>query len=211
MVGELALKHDLLIISDEIYEKLLYDGQRHISIASLSEELKARTIVVNGLSKSHSMTGWRIGYAAGPKEIISAMTKVQGQSTSNPTSIAQWAAVEALKGPQDFIEEMLREFDRRRKRMVQGLNEIQGISAAMPKGAFYVFANVKGLLGKKFNGKTLESSTDLGMFLLEVAKVAAVSGAEFGAEGYIRFSYATSLERIEEGLNRIAEAVKLLQ
>lgn len=211
MVGEIALRHNLIIISDEIYEKLLYDGQSHISIASLSEELKGRTIVVNGLSKSHSMTGWRIGYAAGPKEIVSAMTKVQGQSTSNPTSVAQWAAVEALKGPQDFLKDMLEEFDRRRKAMVQGLNQIDGIKAAMPKGAFYVFANVKELLGKKFKGKTIESSNDLGMFFLEQARVAAVAGAEFGTEGYIRFSYATSMERIEEGLRRISQALQNLE
>ncbi len=211
MVGEVALKHNLLIISDEIYEKLIYDGKTHISIASLSEELKARTIVVNGLSKSHSMTGWRIGYVAGPKDIVAAMTKVQGQSTSNPTSIAQWAAVEALKGPQDFLKEMLQEFDRRRKAIVQGLNQIEGIKTAMPSGAFYVFANVKGLLGRRFNETTIETSTDLGMFFLKEAKVAAVSGIEFGAEGYIRFSYATSMETIEERLRRISQAVQNLQ
>jgi aspartate aminotransferase len=210
-IADIALKHNLYIISDEIYEKLIYDNHTHISIASLSEEIKSRTIVVNGLSKSHAMTGWRIGYAAGPVELVSAMTKIQSQSTSNPTSIAQWAAVEALRGPQDALEEMLREFDRRRKFLIEELNKIEGFRCAMPKGAFYAFANVSGVNGKASNDKEISSSSDLAMYLLEEAQVALVPGEAFGAEGYIRFSYATSMERLDEGIRRIRQAIERLR
>jgi len=210
-IAEIALKKDIYIISDEIYEKLIYDGYKHVSIASFSEDIKNKCIVVNGVSKSHAMTGWRIGYAAGPKEVISVMTKIQSQSTSNPTSIAQWAAVEALKGPQDFLENMLKEFDRRRRFLVEALNNIEGIKCLLPKGAFYVFANIKGILGKSFNGKKLDNSTEFAIYLLEEAKVAVVPGIAFGAEGYIRLSYATSIEKIEEGIKRIKNAIQKLK
>jgi aspartate aminotransferase len=210
-IADIALKHNLYIISDEIYEKLIYDNNTHISIASLSEDIKSKTIVVNGLSKSHAMTGWRIGYAAGPSEIISAMTKIQSQSTSNPTSIAQWAAIEALKGPQDALEEMLREFDRRRRFLVEELNRLKGFRCTMPKGAFYVFANVSGLKGTTSGSRRINSSSDLAMYLLEEAHVALVPGEAFGAEGYIRLSYATSMERLHEGIRRIGQAIEKLQ
>src|SRR5881396_2213159 len=148
-VAELALELNLWVVSDECYEPLTYDG-RHVSIASLSPEVKARTIVVNTCSKAYAMTGWRIGYAAGPKPVIKAMTDVQSQVTSNPTSIAQWAAVEALAGPQDEVAKMAGEFDRRRRVIVQGLNALPGVSCVMPKGAFYVFANVSRLFGRRW-------------------------------------------------------------
>jgi aspartate aminotransferase len=209
-IAELALKHDFYIISDEIYEKLLYDGVKHTSIASLSSEIKKRTLTVNGLSKSHSMTGWRIGFTAGPKEIISAITKIQSQSTSNPTSIAQKAAVEALNGKQDFIPLMVSEFDKRRKYIIDRLNTIKGVTCTRPTGAFYVFPNVSSFYGKHYGNQQMNTSFDLSSYLLENASVAAVPGGAFGADGYIRISYATSMENIQKGLDRIEEALAKL-
>ena len=210
-IADIALDSKIFIISDEIYEKLIYDEFRHVSIASLSPEIKKITIVVNGLSKSHSMTGWRIGYAAGPEEIITAMENVQSQSTSNPVSISQKAAIEALHGPQDSVYTMVAEFDKRRRYIVERLNKIEGVTCLMPQGAFYVFPNVKGLVGKRVGEKKLKSSSDIVDYLLEEAKVAAVAGEAFGAKGYIRLSYATSMENIKRGLDRIEEAVKRLE
>ncbi len=209
-IADLAIRHDFYIISDEIYEKLTYDGFSHISIASLSNEIKQRTIVVNGLSKSHAMTGWRLGFAAGPKDIIQAMTNIQSQSTSNPTSITQKAAVEALTGPQDFIPKMVSEFDKRRRYMVERLNKIKGVSCITPIGAFYAFPNVASCYGKKFNGKPINSSLDLSAYLLEQAGVALVPGVAFGDDRYIRLSYATSMENIKKGLDRIEDALSKL-
>ena len=210
-IAAIAVKHNIYVISDEIYEKLLYDGFTHVSIASLGREIKDLTIVVNGVSKSHSMTGWRIGYAAGPKDVINAMANIQSQSTSNPCSISQKAALEALRGPQDFIRTMNVEFDKRRKYMVERLNKIPGISCLMPVGAFYAFPNVAKIYGKSIHGKTMKNSSDLATYLLEDAKVALVSGDAFGADPYIRLSYATSMEKIQEGLNRIEQAVAMLR
>ncbi|RJQ55897.1 MAG: pyridoxal phosphate-dependent aminotransferase [Nitrospiraceae bacterium] len=210
-IAGMAVKHDFYIISDEIYEKLTYDGFSHISIASLGGEIKKRTIVVNGLSKSHAMTGWRIGFAAGPKEIIGAMTNIQSQSTSNPASISQKAAVEALTGPQDFIPKMVSEFDRRRKYMVERLNNIKGVSCVTPVGAFYAFPDVSSCYGKSFNGAAINSSLDLSAYLLEQAKTALVPGMAFGDDRYIRLSYATSMENIKKGLDRIEEALAKLK
>ena len=210
-IGELACEHDFYIISDEIYEKLVYDGFKHISIATLGEEIKQRTVVVNGLSKSHSMTGWRIGFAAGPKDITKAMTNIQSQSTSNPTSIAQKAAVEALTGPQDFLPVMVAEFDKRRKYMVERLNAIAGVSCKMPVGAFYTFPNVSSHFGKKFNDTAIDNSLDLSTWLLEHAKVATVPGSAFGDDKFIRLSYATSMESIEKAMDRIEKALSELR
>jgi aspartate aminotransferase len=204
-IADIAVRRGVYVISDEIYEKLLYDGAEHASVASLGKEIKERTIVVNGLSKSHAMTGWRIGYAAGPAEIVKAMTKVQSQSTSNPTSIAQAAAVEALTGPQDFLATMLAEFDKRRKYLVGELNSIPRIKCLTPTGAFYAFPNTSGLYGEK-----VKSSSELAMYLLEEAKVALVPGDAFGDDSFIRISYATSIEDIRKALDRIkAAAAKL--
>lgn len=202
-IAEIALNHDFFIISDEIYEKLTYDDFLHLSIASLSDDIKQRTIVVNGLSKSHAMTGWRIGFSAGPEKIIEAMTKIQSQSTSNPTSIAQKAAVEALTGPQDFTSEMVSEFDRRRVYIIERLNKIKGISCAMPLGAFYAFPNISSYFGKYAKNKLINSSFDISSHLLDEAKVAVVPGGAFGDDRYIRLSYATSLDNIQKGLDRI--------
>ncbi|MEK6672429.1 MAG: pyridoxal phosphate-dependent aminotransferase [Nitrospirota bacterium] len=210
-IAEIALRHNLYIVSDEIYEKLLYDGTSHTSIASLGREIKEKTIVVNGLSKSHAMTGWRIGYAAGPKEIIKAMTNIQSQSTSNPNSIAQMAAIEALKGPQDFTDMMVREFNKRREFLVSELNTISGIACLKPTGAFYAFPNTSGIYGRSANGKTIASSSDLAVYLLEDAHVAVVPGNAFGDDGFVRLSYATSMENIRRAVIRIREAVNRLK
>ena len=209
-IAAVAVKHKLYVISDEIYEKLIYDGFQHFSIASLGPEIKDLTIVVNGVSKSHAMTGWRIGYAAGPQDVITAMANIQSQSTSNPTSISQKAALEALQGPQDFIQVMNSEFDKRRKYMVERLNRITGMSCLMPVGAFYAFPRVSPLFGKSVNGKLIRNSSDLAAYLLEEAKVALVSGDAFGADAYMRLSYATSMEIIVKGLDRIERAVNKL-
>jgi aspartate aminotransferase len=209
-IAELALRHDFYVVSDEIYEKLIYDGCSHVSIASLGKEIRAKTIVINGLSKSHAMTGWRLGYAAGPADVIKAMTNIQSQSTSNPNSITQKAAVEALTGPQDFIPAMLAEFDRRRKFIVGELNTIPGLSCLMPNGAFYAFPNTSKIYGARFKDKKINSSNDLALYLLEEAKVALVHGEAFGNDNYLRISYATSLEDIKKGLDRIRQAIQNL-
>jgi aspartate aminotransferase len=206
-IAELALKHNFYIVSDEIYEKLVYGGAEHISVASIDKEVRAKTVLINGLSKSHAMTGWRIGYAAGPAHIVKAMTNIQSQSTSNPTSITQKAAIEALRGPQDFIARMREEFDKRRKYLVGALNEIEGIHCLMPEGAFYAFPNTSQLYGKRVGARQISSSADLALYLLEEAKVALVHGSAFGDDHYVRLSYATSLEGIRNGVERIKEAV----
>jgi aspartate aminotransferase len=215
-IARLAVERDLLVLSDECYEPMTYEG-RHFSIAQLGPEVRARTLVVNTCSKAYAMTGWRIGLAAGPRELIRAMTDVQSQVTSNPSSIAQWAAVEALSGPQDDVAKMAAEFDRRRRLIVAGLNALPGVSCVMPKGAFYAFANVSGLFGRRAPAaadgapaKTLAGSTDVTEFLLTRALVAVVPGVDFGSDDHVRLSYATSTELIREGLDRMAAALKLL-
>lgn len=210
-IAEIAIRNNLYIISDEIYEKLIYDGNKHISIASFSEDIKERTITVNGLSKSHAMTGWRIGYAAGPAEVIKAMTNIQSQSTSNPTSIAQKAAVAALKGSQDFVEVMRKEFERRRDYLIAELNKIPEISCKMSKGAFYAFPNVSKIISKRAGSYELNSSIALSIYLLEKAQVALVPGSAFGVEGYIRISYATNMENLEKGIERIKKALEEIE
>jgi len=206
-VAEIVLRHNLYIISDEIYEKLTYDGFEHISIASIDPGIKEKTIVVNGLSKSYAMTGWRIGYTAGPKEIIKAMTNIQSQSTSNPASISQKAAVEALTGPQDFISTMLAEFDSRRRFLISQLNSIPGVRCLTPTGAFYAFPNTSSFYGRSAGNRQIASSSDLALYLLEKANVALVPGGAFGDDHFIRLSYATSLEEIKKGVDRIREAL----
>ena len=203
-------KHDCLILADDIYEKIIYDGFQVHNILTLYPALRDRTIIVNGVSKSYAMTGWRIGYALGASDVIAAASKIQSQSTSNPTSIAQFAALEAIRGPQDEVAAMVREFQRRRDVIVDRLNAIDGISCRKPEGAFYVFPNIGALLNKSGRGKKLSSPCDIADYLLEEAKVAAVPGEDFGSNAHIRFSYATSLEDIEKGCARIREAVRKL-
>lgn len=209
-IAEIVLKHDLYVVSDEIYEKLVYDGFEHVSIASIDPSIKERTIVVNGVSKSYAMTGWRIGYAAGPAHVIQAMTNIQSQSTSNPTSIAQMAAVEALNGPQDFIDIMRTEFDKRRIFLVNALNAIEGIRCLRPMGAFYAFPNVREIYGKSRGKAMMRSSSDLALYLLEEAKVALVPGGAFGNDDHLRLSYATSLDEIRKGVEWIRAALSKL-
>jgi aspartate aminotransferase len=209
-VARLAVEHDLWVVSDECYESLTYEG-RHVSIATLGPEIKARTIVVNTCSKAYAMTGWRIGYAAGPRALIRAMTDVQSQVTSNPTSVAQWAAAEALAGPQGEIPAMRAEFDRRRHVIVDGLNAIPGVTCVKPKGAFYAFPNVSGLFGRRGKAGTLDGSSAVCEFLLEEARIATVAGVDFGSDAHIRLSYATALDKITEGLRRMDAAVRSLR
>ncbi|KXG75151.1 Aspartate aminotransferase [Fervidicola ferrireducens] len=211
-IAELALKYKIFVISDEIYDKLVYDGEEHISIASLGKEIYNNTLVVNGVSKAYSMTGWRIGYAAGPKELIKAMTDFQSHATSNPNSIAQKAALEALKNPakKQAVDTMVEEFAKRRKYMVERINNIEGLSCRMPKGAFYVMMNVSKTFGKYIEGKVIKDSTTFAEALLEKYKVAVVPGIAFGADEYVRLSYATSMKNIKEGLDRIEQFVREL-
>lgn len=209
-LAEIIIKHNLVVISDDIYEKIVYDGFDFQNIASVCPEIRNRTIVVNGVSKSYSMTGWRIGYAAGPEDAIAAATEMQSQNTSNPCSIAQKAAVEALKGDQKVIFDMVEEFRRRRDCIVAGLNRIPGFSCLKPAGAFYVFPNVSGVYGRSGMNKVILNSQDLSEYLLEKVDVAVVPGSAFGNDKHIRLSYATSMKNIEEGVLRIQSAISEL-
>ena len=198
------------VLSDEIYEKILYDGLEHVSIAGLSDTMKRLTVVINGVSKAYSMTGWRIGYAAGEKEIIAAMGKLQSHSTSNPTTFAQKASVDAISGPQECVAEMVAEFDSRRKYMVERVRGIEGMTCLMPEGAFYLFPNISPLYGKNFNGAAIDGSDSFAKAILDDMKVALVPGSGFGADECIRLSYATSMGNIRGGLDRIEEFVSKL-
>ncbi len=210
-IASIAVENNIYVISDEIYEKIVYDGNEHVSIASFGPEIKKLTITVNGLSKSHSMTGWRVGYIAAEQEIVAGMTRIQDNTTSNPVSFVQAGAVEALTGPQDSVEEMRKAFDERRKVIVDGLNAIPGVMCPNPGGAFYVFPNISGLIGKSYEGKTITDADAFADYLLNGdAKVAVIPGTGFGAPQNIRLSYATSMANIEKGLDRIAKAVAAL-
>lgn len=208
-IAEIAVKNNIHIISDEIYEKIIYEA-KHTSIASLNPEIKDLTIVINGVSKTYSMTGWRIGYAGGKEEIIKAMSNLQSHSTSNPTSFAQKGALAAISGPQDSVIKMRSEFKKRRDYMIKKLNQIPGISCTKPSGTFYLFPNVSGILGRSFNKEKIRNSLDLTEFLLKEAKVAVVPGVAFGAENYIRLSYATSMDNIIKGVDRLKKAISKL-
>jgi len=201
---------DIFAISDDIYEKILYADFPFANIAMADPRLKDRTIVVNGVSKAYAMTGWRIGYAAGPEEIIAAISKIQSQNTSNPTSISQKASVAALTGDQHVVSIMVAEFKKRKDAIVDALNNIPGIHCPMPAGAFYVFPNVSALYGRSYEGKKITNSTEFIEYLLDVANVATVPGAAFGSDDHIRLSYATSMKNIEEGVRRIKNAVAKL-
>ena len=210
-IAEFAKKHDLIIISDEIYEKLIYDGKKHVSVASLSEDAYNRTIVINGFSKSYAMTGWRLGYAAGNAEVIKLMTSVQSHVTSNANSIAQYAGVEALNGPKDEIEKMVGKFEERRNLMIDRIKNITGLSVIRPEGAFYVMINLENYLGKSINENVINNSVDFSRELLEHEKVAVIPGSAFGLDKYIRLSYATSEELILKGLDRIESFLNKLK
>jgi len=209
-IGRLAVERDFFLISDEIYEKLVYDDYTHVSIASMDSAFKERTIICHGVSKTYAMTGWRIGYSAGPAAIIKAMGNIQSQSTSNPTSISQMAAVAALSGKQDFISTMVAEFKKRKDFLVKNLRSIEGVTCYDPRGAFYVFPNFNAILGRKYKDRVVDSSTTFTEILLDEFHTAVVPGVEFGKEGYLRLSFATSMEVIEKGVERIKKAVASL-
>jgi len=201
---------DLYVVSDECYEKMVFGGYRHVSIAAESPKLKEKTIVVNAVSKTFSMTGWRIGYAAGPKDVIAAMTNLQSQSTSNPTSFAQKGALAALTGPLDEVHKMVAEFEKRRDFTVATLRSMPKVTCYNPEGAFYVLPGFHAYMGKQWKGGAISDDLELCRFLLEEMKVAAVPGSAFGAPGHIRLSYATSMKNLEEGLKRIREGLARL-
>ena len=207
-IANFAKENNLIIISDEIYEKLLYGNNGHISIASLSEDAYNRTIVINGVSKAYAMTGWRIGYAAASVEMVALMSNVQSHTTSNPNSIAQYASVEALNGPQDDVIKMTEQFKLRRDYMVERINSINNLSCIKPEGAFYVMVNISDVLNKSIDGKVIKDSLAFSDILLEKEKVAVIPGIAFGVDNFIRLSYATSMENIKNGLDRIERFVE---
>ena len=211
-IANVVRKHEnLYVMTDDIYEYIVYDNFKFYTLAQVAPDLKDRILTVNGVSKSYCMTGWRIGYAAGPSLLIKAMIKIQGQSTSNPSSISQYAALAGISGSKEFLDPCLKAFDERRHFVVDKLNSINGISCILPEGAFYAYPNVSGLIGKKTqNGKILNNDAEIVEWLLESAEVAAVPGVAFGLEPYFRVSYATSLEVLKEAMNRIEKAVLTL-
>ncbi len=202
-IADVAVENNIFVVSDEIYEHLIYDGEKHVSIASFNDKIKDLTIIVNGVSKTYAMTGWRIGFTASNQAIAKAMGNVQSHATSNPNSIAQAATVAALKGPKDDFKKMLKAFDERRKYMVERINAIDGVSCLMPKGAFYVMMNISALKGRVIGGVTINSADDFAGVFLDKQLVAVVPGNGFDAPDYVRWSYATSMENIKEGIDRL--------
>lgn len=202
-LADICVKHDLYIIADEIYYNLIYNGAEFVSVASLGEEVKERTLIINGVSKSYAMTGWRIGYCAANKELAKIMANYLSHSTGAPSTISQWAAVEAINGPQEGTEEMRKAFDERRKHIVERINAIPGVSCLNPDGAFYVMMNIEGLIGKTLGGKLIENDDDFAVTLLEKALVAVVPCSGFGIKNFVRWSYAVSMETIDKGIDRL--------
>jgi aspartate aminotransferase len=209
-LAEIFENGNFYILTDEIYEKLVYDNFQFFSVAALSEKIKSKTVLINGHSKSYSMTGWRLGYAAAPDEIIKAMNKYQSHSTSATSSISQAAGLEALLGQQETVEQSRKEFERRRNYFHTALTSIKGLTCYKPQGAFYLFPNISAFFHKSTRVFKIENSFDLAMYLLSEAKVATVPGSAFGAEGYVRMSYSTSMENLEEGVKRIKSALSQL-
>ncbi len=208
-LAEVIVRRNVCVASDEIYEHLVYDGAEHRSIASFGHEIKHRTVICNGLSKTYAMTGWRIGYLAGPAPIIRAVNNLQSHSTSGPTSFVQKAAIAALNGDQGCVAEMRAEFDRRRRCIVERLRALPGITCRTPQGAFYAFPNIGGWIGRELAGKRIRGSADFAEACLNEARIAVVAGVEFGSDQHIRLSYATSMERITEGMNRLERMLAL--
>jgi aspartate aminotransferase len=209
-LARVLLDTDLFVITDEIYEHIIYDGLKQISIATLDPALKARSIVVNGFSKAYAMTGWRLGYCAGPREVIEMCDRLQSQTTSNATAFAQVAGIEALTGPQESVGAMAQAFEQRRNFVVQRLNAIPGITSNTPRGAFYVFPNIADLFGRRAPGRPLTTAAAVADYLLETAGVAVVPGDAFGDDHSMRISYASSMAELEDGLARIDQAVQQL-
>ena len=209
-IAAVAVENEIIVVADEIYEKIVYDDNEHISIASLNDEIKDLTVVINGVSKSYAMTGWRIGYAAGPKKIIEIMSNIQSHATSNPNSIAQYASNAGLRGDHSFMEERRKKFEERRDYMYDKINSIDGLSCLKPGGAFYIMMNIENVIGKKINNQKIKDSFSFADNLLDEKLVAVVPGVAFGADNFIRLSYANSLENIKKGLNRVEEFVSEL-
>ncbi|NLO73785.1 MAG: pyridoxal phosphate-dependent aminotransferase [candidate division WS1 bacterium] len=205
---DLAEERNLLIISDEIYKHILFDGREHLSPAQLGADAQARTILADGVAKTYAMTGWRIGWLIAPPEIAKRAGDIQSQETSNPCTPAQYAALEALSGPQESVEEMRAEFERRRDYLVPALNEIPGVTCNTPGGAFYVYPDITAHLGRKLDGEVIGGSLELCEYLLDTAHISTVPGSAFGTEGYLRISFATSMEKLQEGVRRLTEALK---
>ncbi|EES48646.1 pyridoxal phosphate-dependent aminotransferase [Clostridium botulinum] len=203
-IASFAKKHDIFIVSDEIYEKLIYDNEEHISIASLSEDAYKRTIVINGVSKTYAMTGWRLGYVAADEKVTKLMTSIQSHMTSNVNSITQYAAIEAISGPEEELEKMIKEFENRRNFMLDKLSKINELSVLRPNGAFYIMVNIEKYLNTTFKGNSITNSVEFSKVLLEEEKVAVIPGSGFGLENYIRLSYATSMDIIEKGIDRLS-------
>ncbi len=210
-IAKVAVDNEIIVVSDEIYEKIVYDGNEHISIASLNDDIKKLTIVINGVSKAYAMTGWRIGYAAGPQEIIKVMSNIQSHATSNPNSIAQYASNKALRGDHSFMEVRKDKFAERRDYMYEKINSIDGLSCLKPGGAFYIMMNISEVLNKTIDGNKVEDSFSFADNLLEYKNVAVIPGVAFGADDYIRLSYANSLENIKKGLKRVEEFINELE
>ncbi len=206
-MAEVILSKGIFVISDEIYEKIIY-GMPHVSIAELGDDIKKKTIVINGVSKTYAMTGWRVGYAAGDKKIISAMVKLQSQMTSHPSSIAQKASIAAIEGTEDSVVKMKKEFEKRRDYILERVSELKFFSCAKPDGAFYIFPGITSLIGKPVSGITVNGSRDFADLLLTEARVAVVPGSDFGSDFHIRISYAASIEKIKEGIDRIRDIMK---
>lgn len=206
-IADLAVKEDFFVVSDEIYEELIYGDAEHVSIASFGEEIKERTIVINGMSKAYAMTGWRIGFAAGPKEIVDIMSNIQSHATSNPNSIAQYASTVGLNESKKVTKEMVKAFKERRNYMVKTINDMAKVSCKKPEGAFYVMMNIENLIGRKYEEKEIDGSMTFADILLEESKVAVIPGKAFGNDKFVRLSYATSLEDIKRGLERVKEFV----
>jgi len=209
-IAEFCVRNRIWVVADEIYSKLLFDGRSFTSIAALGSEIRDRTITVDGVSKTYSMTGWRIGWAAGPKEMITAMAKIQSHSTSNAATPSQWAAVEALRSSGEEVARRAAAFQERRDETLRLLREIPGLSCVVPEGTFYAFPNVSAYLADGGGGPEMKSGTDLAQYLLEQAKVAVVPGDAFGAPRHIRISFAVSLDRVREGMGRVAAALARL-
>lgn len=211
-IAEIAVANNLFVVSDEIYERLTYDGKKHVSIASLGDDIKNLTILINGMSKAYAMTGWRLGYAAGNESVIKAMSSVQSHAVSHPSSITQYASAEALNGSQDDLHKMIEQFAERRTYMYERLSAIKGLKCLKPEGAFYVYVDISCYIGKELCGQTIKSSLDFAQILLEKGHVAVIPGAAFGTDSFIRLSYATSMETIEKGIDQfesfIAENLK---
>lgn len=209
-LAPILLKHDLFVISDDIYYRILFKGQPWVNLAMLSNDLQKKTIIVNGVSKTYAMTGWRVGYLAGPAEVVAAVTRVQSQSTSNPTSIAQKAALAALTGPQDCVEEMVAAFDKRLDHMMQRLQELPEVRVKRPTGTFYLFTNFSSYYGRAYEGQTILGSLDLAAYLMDTVHLAAVPGIAFGEDSCLRLSFAVSMEQIDQGMDRLNRALSEL-